>query len=337
MPRLGRREFVASASAALGCGLQADANREVVVYCALDREFSEPILQRFEREAGVAVRANFDTESTKSVGLAERILREKNRPSCDLYWNNEIVNTLRLERAGRLAAYASPAGRAYPAAWRSAENRWFGFAARARVLLVHERQLADRRAPASLAECLDPTWKGRIGIAKPLFGTTATHAAYLFSAWGKERAEAWFRGLKANAVQVLSGNKRSAEQVGVGALTLGFTDTDDAAAEIAAGRPVRQVFLNQDLDGLGTPLIPNSLALVEGGPNPEAGRRLLDWLLKPDIELALAKCASKQIPLHPDNADFPQAKPTRSMVVDFAKVQAVWDDAMTFLRAEFAG
>ena len=117
---------------------------EVVVYCALDREFSEPILQRFEKETGVAVRASYDVESTKSVALAERILRERRRPRCDLYWNNEILNTLRLEKAGVLAADESKAGMEYAAQWRSPEHRWYGFAARARVLIVNEKKLAGR-------------------------------------------------------------------------------------------------------------------------------------------------------------------------------------------------
>ena len=67
---------------------------------------------------------------------------------------------------------------------------------------------ADR--PGGIKDLLDPKWKGKIGIAKPLFGTTATHAACLFAAWGDEKAKQYFRDLKANGVQVLSGNKQVA-------------------------------------------------------------------------------------------------------------------------------
>ena len=82
---------------------------EVIVYTALDREFSEPIFEEFTKKTGIAVRAKYDAESTKTVGLTEAILSERARPRCDLFWNNEVINTIRLERAGLLRPYKSPA------------------------------------------------------------------------------------------------------------------------------------------------------------------------------------------------------------------------------------
>ncbi len=129
---------------------------------------------------------------------------------------------------------------------------------------------ADR--PKRIKDLLDPRWKGKIGIAKPLFGTTATHAACLFVAWGDEKAKAFFRDLKANAVQVLSGNKQVATAVGSGQLAFGLTDTDDAMGEVDAGSPVVIVYPDRNAGELGTLFIPNTLALIKGSPHPEAAR-----------------------------------------------------------------
>jgi iron(III) transport system substrate-binding protein len=335
---LSRRQWLAGSAAFIACSpVKAAAADEVVVYCALDREFSEPILRRFETETGVRVRTSYDVESTKSVALAERILRERRRPRCDLHWNNEILNTLRLEKSGVLAADESKAGGEYPAQWRSPDRRWYGFAARARVLLVNEKKLACRKAPQRLDDLTNPEWKGQVGVAKPLFGTTATHVASLFAAWGAEKTKRWLRALKTNDVHVLSGNKQVAEQVGAGLLACGLTDTDDAAIEIAAGRSVRQIYLDQEPNGLGTLVIPNTLALIEGSPNREVARRLREFLLSPEIEAALATSSSRQIPLHP-KVSIPDApRPARAMNVDFSKSAAAWDDAMNFVKTEFAG
>src|SRR4051794_8082633 len=90
----------------LGCSSGKD---EVVVYAPLDREFSEPILNDFTSETGISVVAEFDIESTKSVGKTQQIMAEANRPRCDVFWNNEVLNTLRLEEKGLLAVYYSPA------------------------------------------------------------------------------------------------------------------------------------------------------------------------------------------------------------------------------------
>ena len=48
----------------------------VVVYTALDREFSEPLLNDYAKRSGVRVLPKFDIESTKTVGLTNLIAAE---------------------------------------------------------------------------------------------------------------------------------------------------------------------------------------------------------------------------------------------------------------------
>ncbi len=50
----------------LGCG---NSPNQVVVYCALDREFAEDILKDFTQKTGLYVVTRWDTEANKSVGL----------------------------------------------------------------------------------------------------------------------------------------------------------------------------------------------------------------------------------------------------------------------------
>ena len=44
----------------------------------------------------------------------------------------------------------------------------------------------------------------------------------------------------------------------------------------------------------------NTLALIKGAPNSEAGKKLIEYLLSPEVEEALAKAKSAQIPLNPN-------------------------------------
>ena len=132
-----------------GCRQKEAQQPEVIVYTALDREFSQPIFAEFTEKTGIAVRAKYDAESTKTVGLTEAIINERARPRCDLFWNNEIINTIRLERAGLLRSYKSPAAAAYPASARSPDGMWYGFAARARVLIVNKNQSPPQIDPRS--------------------------------------------------------------------------------------------------------------------------------------------------------------------------------------------
>jgi len=337
--RQGRVVLLVPLVLALG-GCWAKSGPEVIVYTALDQEFSEPIFADFTAQTGITVRPKFDTEATKTVGLAQAIMAESDRPRCDVFWNNEILNTLRLEEKGLLEAYPSPLGPGFPAMYRSPQNTWHGFAARARVLVVHTELVPEAERPGSILDLADPAWHGRAGIAKPLFGTTATHAACLFAAWGDERAREFFRQLKANEVQILASNKQVALSVGAGRVAFGLTDTDDAIIEIEKGRPVAIVYPDQGEDQMGTLFIPNTLAVIRGGPNPEAARRLLDYLLAPQVEMKLAAGPSAQIPLNPQvgvevRVETPQTK--KAMAVDFPAAASCWDRAAEFLRNEFAG
>jgi len=322
----------------LFAGCLSSSPHEVVVYTALDSDFSRPIFDDFTRQTGIVVRPKFDTEATKTVGLYNEILAERDRPRCDVFWNNEILNSIRLADEGLVELYVSPAAASYPPEFRSSEGAWHGFAARARVLLVNTDLVPKNEWPTSIQDLLDPKWRGRVGIAKPLFGTTATHAACLFAHWGEQRAKKFFRQLKENAL-VLAGNKQVALAVGSGQLAFGLTDTDDAIIEVESGKPVAIVYPDRQPDQLGTLFIPNSLVIVKGGPHAEPARRLVDYLLSPQVEAKLAAGPSAQIPLHQDakgEVRIETPRTVHAMPVDFQQAAQAWPAAARFLRDEFA-
>ena len=321
-----------------GCGDKPpQPTREVIVYTALDEEFSHPLFDAFTRKTGIEVRAKFDTESTKTVNLVEAIRAERDRPRCDLFWNNEALHSLRLQREGLLRSYASPRAAEYPAEVQSPTGEWYGFAARARVLLVNTNLVPEARRPDSIEDLTDPQWGDRVGVAKPLFGTTATHAACLFAAWGDEKAEDFFTRLKRNA-RIMSGNKQVARAVSAGTMAFGLTDTDDAIIEIESGRPVAIVYPDQGEGQLGTLFIPNTLALMAGSANQAEANLLVDFLLSAEVEGRLAMGRSSQIPLNRGATEKPRVEThetVRPMQVDFAKVAEGWDAARKFLTEEF--
>ena len=252
---------------------------------------------------------------------------------------------MRLQKQGLLTAYHPPIAEKYPAAFRSPDGLWYGFAARARVILVNTKLVPDSERPKSIFDLADPRWKGRVGLAKPLFGTTATQAACLFAVLGEEKAKDFYRKLKANDVQILSGNKQVAMGVAGGQLAFGMTDTDDAIIEVEKAMPVAIVYPDQDEPnqkggGLGTLFIPNTLAIIRGCPHEANARQLVDYLLSPAVEKKLAEGSSAQVPLNEEvDAKVRIATPRtiKAMLVDFAAAAEQWDAAAKFLRDEFTG
>jgi len=304
----------------------------------LDREFSQPVLDDFTEKTGIRVLPKYDIESTKTVGLTAAILAEASRPRCDVFWNNEILNTLRLEQKGLLETYSSAAAASFPEMYRSPTGTWHGFAARARVLIVNTKLVHDDERPKSIYDLADPKWKGKVGIARPIAGTTASHVACLFAALGEEKAKEFLRSLRANDVRILGGNKQVALAAASGEIAFGLTDTDDAIIEIDRAQPVAIVYPDREEGELGTLFIPNTIAIIKASPNSAAAKRLINYLLTPDVESKLALCPSAQIPLNPDVATKPRVetpKTVKAMQVDFTAAAMQWEAAAKFIQEEF--
>jgi iron(III) transport system substrate-binding protein len=322
----------------------------VVLYCAQDREFAVDSLGAFTQQTGLTVAPKFDTEADKSVSLVTELINDHQRPRCDVFWNNEIVSTIRLQKLGLLEPYDSPAAEPYPASAKASDHTWHAFAARARVLIVNTKLVPEAERPKSLLDLTEPRWKGKVVMAKPQFGTTATQAACLFEVLGSEAAKKFYLDLAANDVHLAPGNKQVAEWVGEGKTTtgqvaaVGMTDTDDTLEEMEKNPNVVMIFPDRDRpksDRMGTLFVPNTLCMMKGCPNPAGARKLIDYLLSEEVEARLAETASHQIPLNPKvKAKLPAGMATpataKMMDVDFEKAAALWDEVHVFLAKEFA-
>lgn len=311
---------------------------EPTAYIALDREFAEPLVQQFESEFEIAVRAKYDVESTKTIGLVNLIRSEAMRARADLFWNNEIINTIRLKKLGLLAAYKPRQTRDFPELFYDPDHYWHGFAARARVLIVNTRLVPKEKWPRSIHDMTLPNWRAKIAIAKPFFGTTATHAACLYSTLGTQAADRFFADLHRNEVQVMAGNKPVAEAVASGKAFFGLTDTDDALVMKNQGHPVELIYPDQEPGRSGTLFIPNTLALVKNGPQPEAAKHLIDWLYRPETETVLSQGAGGQIPLSHkalNSGKVESPSTVKPMNPKFENAAELFDDVMKRLAGLF--
>ena len=261
----------------------------LTVYCAHDSIYAESILSDFTRRTGIPVAARYDTEATKSLGLTELLVREKDAPRCDVFWNNELLGTLDLQEKGILAPYRGSGWQRIPANFKDADGHWAGFAARLRV------QISNTQTPAP-ADGVTPDLT-RFAIAKPLYGTTLTHYSVLWQRWGREKTIAWHRDWHARGVREMNGNAAVKDAVADGACDSGFTDTDDFFEAKDDGKPVAMRPVRLD-DG-ATICIPNTVAIIRGTRRESDARRLVDFLLSADGELALARSKARQIPLGP--------------------------------------
>lgn len=307
-------------------------DRTVTVYVSTDRVFSEPVLREYERTSGARVNAVYDTEETKSTGLANRLLAETARPQADVFWSNEPVRTLVLKSRQVLAPYRSQSAEGIPPALVDPDAYWTGFSARIRVIAYNTELVKAEDAPQSVFDLADPRWKGQVAIADPRFGSTSFHVAALYALAGDAKMDDFFQRLKANGVRIVNGNSVVRDLVARGDVKVGLTDTDDVNVAIENGQPIAMVL--PDKAGLGVPVMPNMVSLIANAPHPEEGRKLIDYLLSADVERQLAQSEAVQIPLHtgvPGPRNIPAIDTFKPMTLDYAKAASRVEDVTTRL------
>jgi len=252
-----------------GCGGQEEPT--IIVYCAQDQVFAEPLLAEFTRQTGIKARAVFDNEAVKTVGLANRLLAEKDHPQCDVFWGNE---ELRARQLVDLRVFR-------------ATNGFVAFGFRSRRIVVNTNKVSLAEAPRTLAELTNAAWRGKVALAYPMFGTTATHFLALRQRWGDASWQAWCRALQANKPFLVDGNSVVVKLVGQGEAWIGLTDSDDIAGGIHEGLPLAAMPLTPE-----TLLIPNTVAVVRGAPHAAEAEQMFQYLQQSEVAERLVKEAA---------------------------------------------
>jgi iron(III) transport system substrate-binding protein len=346
-----------------------DESNSLVVYCAHDWVYADQILQDFQRQTGIHVDVRYDTEATKSLGLVNLIVQERQQPRCDVFWNNEMLGTIDLQTQGLLEPYQGPGWSRLPAKYRDSEGHWVGFGARLRVVIANTQQASTDEASLRSIVNLETS---KVAIAKPLFGTTLTHYTVLWHAWGPERLQAWHHELRQRGIREVNGNGPVKDVVAGGTCSIGLTDTDDVFVAIDDNLPVQMVPARVGLSGSAdepvsareaipseamqdfltltyfdqgtgpgkTICIPNTAAIIRGTRHRAAAENLIDFLASAETELALARSKSRQVPLGPiDEESLPDdVRPMKAWAddgIDLRPLLPARRECLAWLKSEY--
>lgn len=296
------------AVASLWAGACSDRSRpSVTLYTSCDAPVAAEVVAVFEQETGIDVRLVTDTEATKTTGLIQRLLAERDRPAADVWWSNELLGTAQLASLGLLSPSPAPDfGGMWPEHLRGPDGLWYGHALRTRVIAYRLRPGldVDNDVPATLAAMALPRFKGRIGMARPQFGTTRMHLAALVAMHGERVVEAWLTALRDNDLRLYDGNAAVVQALAKAEIDVGLTDSDDALVAKDRNWPVAyrledpQGQAPQGVPALpagGAIVIPNTVAIVAGTQRRALAEQLAAFLLSARCERLLAESDAKTI------------------------------------------
>lgn len=275
-------------------------DKEVVVYTSVDQHIAEEILKDFEEETGIKVLPVYDIEASKTTGLANRLISEKDNPQGDVFWSSEIIMTLKLKEEGVFQPYISEKSSNIPKSYKDENGYWTGFGGRARVMIVNKDIFKNGGYPSSVHDLTNEKYKDyKKAVAYPMFGTTLTHIFVMSQNWGLDEAVQYFVDAQENNTLIVDGNSVVRDLVASGEVAFGITDTDDAIAAVNDGKPVEVIYLDQD--SIGTLVIPNTVGLINGCSNPEEGKIFMDFILKKETENKLIEMGFIDISLNDEN------------------------------------
>lgn len=261
-------------------GDQAAANRRsdgntLTVY-SRDREIAEPLLEQFEQETGVTVRARYGDPTD----LADQIIADGTDSPADVYYGPLSDALGALSAAGRLATLSDQQLSRVPEAYRSPEGTWIGTGGRAHVVFYNTDKLSEADLPDSILGFADPAWRGRIGW-DPTSRSLQDVVTALRQLEGEDAARAWLEGVQANSPAAFQGAPPIIDAVAAGEIIdVGFGshsylytmqadgDAENVAAKFYPGDP-------------GGPLNLGGVGIIKGTDNAAAAGAFVDFWLSP--------------------------------------------------------
>lgn len=277
---ISSRSAVRATYAALALALTAPAvaASEVNVYTYREPNLIKPLFDAFTRDTGVKVNVIF-----ASSGLEERIASEGDKSPADMLLTVDIGRLARAVELGITQPVQSATlNQAIPAQFRDPANQWFGVTYRARVIYASKARVPEQMITyESLA---DPKWRGRICVrdGQNIYNN-ALFAAFVVKN-GRDKAEEWLRGVRANLAKKPSGGDREvARDIAAGQCDIGLGNTyyiglmlnreADRKAWAEAVNVLKPRFENG-----GTHVNISGFIIAKHAPNKANAVRLGEWL-----------------------------------------------------------
>lgn len=187
------------------------------------------------------------------------------------------------------------------------------------VLAVNTRLVPEAEIPQTWAELVDPKWKGKIAFAgADRSGSALQQMLQIVFNFGDDEGWKLFERMVENFV--ITGSSGAVPRgVAQGEYAIGLTLEDNAQRFIAGGAPMKIIYPRE-----GITLGADAMAMVAGGPNPEGGRALLDYVASAEGQKLIVERFGRR-PIRTDVA--PPAGALEPAALPIKNIPVEWSNA----------
>ncbi len=176
------------------------------------------------------------------------------------------------------------------------DGYYSGFAAAGYGIMWNSDYLRSRRlaAPKEWIDLARPEYRGHIALSAPSrSGTTHLTIEAILQLAGWEDGWALIKAIAANAKMITAKSADVPEGVATGKFGIGIVIDFYGLMAKAKGEPVAFVYPSE------TVLVPASIAILKGAPQPDLAGRFIEFLLSPHGQKLLLKPQISRLPIRP--------------------------------------
>ncbi|CAN5224843.1 ABC transporter substrate-binding protein [soil metagenome] len=319
------RKLALAASVATVAGVfsmgAASAAGNLTVYCSVQEEWCQAMVNAFQKETGITV-----AMTRKSSGETyAQVAAEKANPKGDVWWGGTGDPHLQAAEEGLTVEYDSPMLKELQpwaiAQHETAKKRTVGVYLGALGYGFNSDLLKKKNLPEPKcwADLTKPEYKGEIQVANPnSSGTSYTFLATMIQILGEDAAFKYMKALDGNVNQYTKSGAAPIQAAAQGETLIGIVFQHDViATTIATKAPLKTVSPCE-----GTGYETGSMSIIKGAPNLDNAKKWYDWALTADAQKLGAAANSYQNPSN-KNAPVPPQAPKMADIklinYDFAK------------------
>lgn len=303
---------LASLVAAQDAALIQAAKKEgkVVWYTSLALPSSTAIAHYFEKKyPGVSV----EVHRTGSQRVLQRVMQEAGAgiKNVDLIHTSDAGHFELLKDKNMLMKYSPQTVSSFPDGFKDKAGYYYGMRATLSVIAYNPKSIAEKDAPKTWKDLLNPKWNGKEVSAHPGYsGIIMTHVLALVNANGWD----YFRDLAKNKLHLVQSANDPAGLVASGERPLGVNGAEYFYYKTQKqGNPIKIVYPKE-----GVPLVVSPIAIAKDAPHPNAVKLFMEFIFAKESQQLLADKEGLYTG-HPDvtyPADKPKLKDLKLLSTD---------------------